>query len=137
MSGKLHIPKSYGRLYPGWRLPVVPGLDEKARRFNAALEENIRQSIRTILASPKKRLYLDPLESTILTLQGSTSTLASSSPPLTVNSKRDISESKLTNKLASISLCSGSSKLTAGITEHPHPLSGLIAGGLADTSQDA
>ncbi|KAH8759990.1 hypothetical protein F5883DRAFT_606458 [Diaporthe sp. PMI_573] len=131
-SGKLHIPKSHGRLYPGWRLPVVPGSDEKPRRFNAILEENIRQSIRAVLVSRKKTLYPDPLESTILTLQRSASTLASSNPSLTVSGKLESGASDPTNKLMSISPRSGSSKSTADTTQHSHPSSEPVEEGLAD-----
>lgn len=86
-SGKRHIPKSHGRLYPGWRLPVGVGSSKRARQFNNLLEAEIRDSIKGILALRKKAVYPDPLESTILTLERSESTLPSFSTSHTTGGK--------------------------------------------------
>ncbi|KAH6959822.1 hypothetical protein BKA56DRAFT_599587 [Ilyonectria sp. MPI-CAGE-AT-0026] len=135
-TGKLHIPKSHGRLYPGWRLPIVLASDDKTRQFNAVLEETIRQSIRALLVSRKKTLYPDPQESTILTLQRSTSTLASSTPSDIASGEPESSPFDSTDKPADIGPCSGSGESTAVTPHHLHPPFGDVEGGLADITQD-
>lgn len=75
--GKLHIPRSHGRLYPGWRLPTLPSFNGIEQRFNQVLEEHIKNSLRTLVWNQKKTKYPDPNESTLLTLDPSLSTLPS------------------------------------------------------------
>jgi hypothetical protein len=75
--GKMHIPRSHGRLYPGWRLPRLPELHVIEQRFNQALEEYIRNSLETLSLRRRRTLYPVPNESTLLTLRPSVSTLLS------------------------------------------------------------
>lgn len=78
MHGKMHMPRYHGRLYPGWRLPLISHLDYLNRRFNSILEKQIENSFRLMLSRQKKTIYPDPNESTLLTLPSSTSTLRTS-----------------------------------------------------------
>lgn len=75
--GKMHMPRYHGRLYPGWRLPMFPILNDIEQRFNSALENQVRNSLMTLLSRQRKTLYPDPNESTLLTLPTSASTLRS------------------------------------------------------------
>ena len=75
VHGKCHIPRSHGRLYPGWRLPPFPNRSDLEQRFVQMLASLIRDSIDTMLSRQQKTKYVDPAESTILTLPISTSTL--------------------------------------------------------------
>jgi hypothetical protein len=75
MHGKMHMPRSHGRLYPGWRLPLIASLSDLSVRFNTELEHFIVASLKTIFSRKKKTAYPDPNESTLLSLALSTSTL--------------------------------------------------------------
>ncbi len=75
MHGKTHTPGSHGKLYPGWRLPVSPKFQEMELRFNAELENHIRNCISTSLSRQRVASYPHPNESTLLTLPISASTL--------------------------------------------------------------
>jgi hypothetical protein len=77
MHGKMHTPRYHGRLYPGWRLPSFSELSDVEQRFNQALENHVRNSLRTLLSRQQKTVYPDPMESTLLTLPTSVSTLRS------------------------------------------------------------
>lgn len=77
MHGKMHMPRSHGRLYPGWRLPLLPKFNEMEQRFNQVLENYIKDSLRVLLLRKQKTAYPDPNESTLLTLPFSASTLRS------------------------------------------------------------
>ena len=85
MHGKIHTPRTHGRLYPGWRLPFSPILKEVEQRFNMELATQIRTSLTTLLLRRKKTVYPDPNESTLLTLPVSVSTLRSLGIPVAVN----------------------------------------------------
>jgi hypothetical protein len=76
--GKMHMPRYHGRLYPGWRLPLCPTLKATEIRFNVVLDEQLRESLYSIVSKRRKTVYPDPNESTLLTLAASTSTLRSS-----------------------------------------------------------
>jgi hypothetical protein len=78
MHGKMHTPRYRGRLYPGWRLPSMPDLNDLDLRLNSALEDLIKDSLKILLSRQKKTIYPDPNESTLLTLPLSTSTLRTS-----------------------------------------------------------
>jgi hypothetical protein len=78
MHGKMHTPRNHGRLYPGWRLPLFPKLNDIEQRFNFVLENQVRNSLMTLLSRQRKTVYPDPNESTLLTLPKSASTLHSS-----------------------------------------------------------
>jgi hypothetical protein len=83
VHGKMHTPRCHGRLYPGWRLPQLPNTNEMERRFNSALEDRIITRLNTLSqrASQKKRVFPPPpVESTLLTLRNSVSTLRSLIP---------------------------------------------------------
>lgn len=77
MYGKVHTPRSHGRLYPGWRLPLSLRLNEIERRFNLETANHIRNSLMTLFSRQKKTVYPDPHESTLLTLPMSVSTIRS------------------------------------------------------------
>jgi len=79
--GKIHTPRCHGRLYPGWRLPFSPRLKEIEQRFNRELANHIRNSLTILLSRRQKTGYPDPLESTLLTLPLSASTLRSLALP--------------------------------------------------------
>ncbi|KAI0897286.1 hypothetical protein F4806DRAFT_507802 [Annulohypoxylon nitens] len=78
---KIHTPKSHGRIYPGWRVPVV-GRDELAKRYNGRLQGTLRDSLKTLFARKKRSEYPYPNESTLLALYLSDSTLSSVDLPL-------------------------------------------------------
>lgn len=77
VHGKLHMPRHHGRLYPAWRLPFGPQLEEATQRFNSLLENQARDSLKTLLEKKRKSRYPDPNESTLLSLPASLSTLRS------------------------------------------------------------
>ncbi|KAI0172811.1 hypothetical protein GGR52DRAFT_591309 [Hypoxylon sp. FL1284] len=79
---RVHVPRSHGRLYAGWRLPSLrgPGLDDVAARFNRRLQDVLRNSLRQLLAKRERTVYGDPVESTLLTYVWSASTLVSRPP---------------------------------------------------------
>ncbi|KAI2614966.1 hypothetical protein GGR54DRAFT_312779 [Hypoxylon sp. NC1633] len=78
MYEKIHMPKTHGRLYPGWRLPMLrgPGFDDFAKRYNQRLQGQMRESLKELVARGKRVTYPDPNESTLLDLPWSTSTLS-------------------------------------------------------------
>jgi hypothetical protein len=77
MHGKMHTSRTHGRLYPGWRLPIVPDLVQLEQRFNEVLAAQIRVSIATMVSTGRKTVYPDPNESTLLSLVHSESTMPS------------------------------------------------------------
>lgn len=72
----LHTPRCHGKLYPGWRLPAIPGLQSIAWRFNQELENRLFRDY-SKLGTPEgvRKKYPSPNESTLLTLTWSISTL--------------------------------------------------------------
>ncbi|GFF64624.1 hypothetical protein IFM47457_00753 [Aspergillus lentulus] len=72
--GKLHTPRSHGRLYPGWRLPCLPQLQEVEQRFCESLQGNFQISCTTLLSTKQKVLRPYPVESTLFTLPASGTT---------------------------------------------------------------
>ncbi|KAI1417315.1 hypothetical protein F5Y13DRAFT_83058 [Hypoxylon sp. FL1857] len=81
---KIHMPKSHGRLYPGWRLPALrkPEFEDLANRYNQRLQGSLRDSLKRLVEIKKRTNYPDPNESTLLTLYLSDSTLSTVSLPL-------------------------------------------------------
>ncbi|CAI6275811.1 unnamed protein product [Periconia digitata] len=77
MHGKLHTARTHGRIYPGWRLPSMPKFMDLEQSFNALLENEIAESITLLFSRGQRTVYPDPLESTLLTLPYSESTLHS------------------------------------------------------------
>jgi hypothetical protein len=119
MHGKLHTPRCHGRLYPGWRLPFSPRLEEIQQRFTRELANHANNSIATLLSRKQKTVYPDPNESTLLTLPVSLSTMCS----LEAVSKEDRAASqprtpdspeaeKISSILPNTKIFSGSSKST-------------------------
>jgi hypothetical protein len=91
MHGKVHMSRTHGRLYPGWRLPVVPNLASLERRFNAALATEIRASFATLQQRGNKTVYPLPNESTLSTLPHSSSTLPSTIMPRQIVEEEEVS----------------------------------------------
>jgi hypothetical protein len=75
MHGKLHTSRTHGRLYPGWRLPLIPNLRQLEETFTAVLEGRIRASMATSHSRRRKTIYPYPNESTLLSLVHSESTI--------------------------------------------------------------
>ncbi|KAI1170874.1 hypothetical protein F4777DRAFT_567670 [Nemania sp. FL0916] len=71
--GKIHIPRSHGKVYPGWRLPnlYVGGSKEIAMQFNVRLESVISKSIKTLYERRSRINYLGPVESEVSTIMWS------------------------------------------------------------------
>ena len=120
---KFHSPKCHGRLYPGWRLPVLPVQDETQRRFNGRLEQEACNSIKNLLRTKKKFSLPDPRESTILTIRQSNSTLAPQSDNLDAardgsNMTSDKAGSDA-SKPSTITLSNNYLHATEDILEHP------------------
>ncbi|KAK6825772.1 hypothetical protein PG987_013266 [Apiospora arundinis] len=76
MHGKMHTPRSHGRLYPAWRLPHT-GSSDLHSRFVEHLDSLVKASLATLVARSKKTVYPCPNESTVLTLPVSATTLCS------------------------------------------------------------
>ncbi|KAF2844132.1 hypothetical protein T440DRAFT_559783 [Plenodomus tracheiphilus IPT5] len=77
MHGKMHTSRTHGRLYPGWRLPIVPNLVQLEQRFDEVLAAQIRASVATLVSRGRKTVHSDPNESTLLSLVHSESTMPS------------------------------------------------------------
>lgn len=91
IHGKMHTPRCHGRLYPGWRLPSISNTSDLHLRFNAVLEDRIKESLQTLRSRKKKTTYPDPNESTLLTLQVSTSTMRTTSALIEATSRKEVS----------------------------------------------
>ncbi|KAI1092784.1 hypothetical protein F5B19DRAFT_183311 [Rostrohypoxylon terebratum] len=81
LYGKIHTPKSHGKIYPGWRVPVVKG-NEWAKKYNDRLEGTLMRSLKALFTSKKRTEYPCPNESTLLALYLSDSTLSNVELPL-------------------------------------------------------
>ncbi|KAI1272169.1 hypothetical protein F5Y07DRAFT_380740 [Xylaria sp. FL0933] len=68
--GKIHMPRSHGRLYPGWCLPNLQNAwsNDIATRFNQHLEKLAAQSLQTLYQRKTRTNYPDPLESELSTI---------------------------------------------------------------------
>ncbi|KAL2815405.1 hypothetical protein BDW59DRAFT_166810 [Aspergillus cavernicola] len=75
---KIHIPRSHGRLYPGWRLPCLPQLAEIEQRFCQTMGDHFKESCASLLSTRQKNVYPYPNESTLLTLPLSSTTTRAS-----------------------------------------------------------
>lgn len=74
--GGFHVPRTHGKLYKGWRLPVgVPGWEGVQERMNAALEARVRKAVGERMAMKGKWAVAFPNESTAWTAGGSMETL--------------------------------------------------------------
>lgn len=67
LHGKMHTPRSHGRLYPGWRLPPFPHSNLQ-QQFADLLEAKVRESIGALISTGRRTLHPDPNESTLSTL---------------------------------------------------------------------
>ncbi|EME89671.1 uncharacterized protein MYCFIDRAFT_127117, partial [Pseudocercospora fijiensis CIRAD86] len=74
MHGKFHTPRCHGKLYPGWRLPNTD-IGRERQHFNDRLQQQIEDSLALLISRRAKTVFLDPNESTLLTLPRSKSTL--------------------------------------------------------------
>lgn len=75
---KTYTPGSHGRLYPGWRLPLLPQLAELEQRLCNALEEHWQETCGSLLSTRRESIYPDPNESTLFTLPLSRTTTRAS-----------------------------------------------------------
>ncbi|KAI9037802.1 nucleic acid/nucleotide deaminase domain-containing protein [Aspergillus affinis] len=75
LYGRMHTPKTHGRLYPGWRLPVLPQFRALQQDLNKQLIANLKQTISLGLAQGKLPARPPPNESTLLTLSASETTV--------------------------------------------------------------
>ncbi|KAI0808687.1 hypothetical protein GGR55DRAFT_650408 [Xylaria sp. FL0064] len=68
--GKSHMPRSHGRLYPGWCLPNLQNAwsNDIATRFNQHLEKMAAQSLQTLYQRKTRTTYPDPMESELSTI---------------------------------------------------------------------
>lgn len=71
------VPKTHGKLYPGWRLPTMPQLDPLQQRLNGLLEEKILAMIKKLSQTGVKPVNKFINESTIFPLHLSASALTS------------------------------------------------------------
>lgn len=136
MYGKVHTPRCHGRLYPGWRLPLLPQMRDVQTRFNVTLEDTVRQSLDTLLSRRQKTDYPCPNESTLLTLATSISTIARSivSPSSFMHSmgaRSEINEIPNDDNSHDTSLAMSSGSLTA---RPPEVESGLSSRTADDTT---
>ncbi|KAJ5097735.1 hypothetical protein N7456_008456 [Penicillium angulare] len=78
--GKMHTSRTHGRLYTGWRLPVLWQFKDLEQRFNASLIEQAQETIGARVKG-QTTIYPQPNESTLLPLSVSatTSTIRKSS----------------------------------------------------------
>ncbi|KAJ5945500.1 hypothetical protein N7454_002339 [Penicillium verhagenii] len=74
--GRMHTPRTHGRLYPGWRLPSLPQFGVFQQKLNASLLESLRQDVAHGLAQGKLQVYPTPNESNILTMSVSETTIS-------------------------------------------------------------
>lgn len=102
MHGKMHVPRYHGRLYPGWRLPLIPNLDDLNTRFNSVLEKHIEHSFKLMFSRHGKTVYPDPNESTLLTLPLSASTLSTPSLVEVVGREKGATDMQGLNRVAEI-----------------------------------
>jgi nucleic acid/nucleotide deaminase of polymorphic system toxin len=68
LNGFPAIPKSHGRLYTGWRIPMLPVMEPLQRQLNASLEQKSRQSIDLLLLKKQKIDLEYPYESSALSI---------------------------------------------------------------------
>jgi hypothetical protein len=111
MHRKIHMSRTHGRLYPGWRLPTVPNLVSLEKRFNAAMGMEIKASIATLHQRGGRTVYPPPNESTLSTLPHSSSTLPSTIMPRQIVEEEEVSsflreEPKMMEKMKDVDVSS-------------------------------
>lgn len=87
LHSKFSVPKSHGKLYPGWRLPAMPQLDPLQQRLNAFLQQEILATIKTLSQIGARPVNKFLNESTIFPLHLSASVLTA----LSSHSSADLS----------------------------------------------
>lgn len=75
LHGKHSVPKSHGKLYPGWRLPGTQRFDPLRQKLNAFLEQEIRATLQELSRTNTKPVVKFANESSIFPLHISASTL--------------------------------------------------------------
>ncbi|KAJ8130353.1 hypothetical protein O1611_g3279 [Lasiodiplodia mahajangana] len=67
---KIHVPRSHGRLYPGWRLPNLHGgwCNDIASRFNQHLINALGKSLKDLHQRRERTKHLEPTESDLSTI---------------------------------------------------------------------
>ena len=73
--GKMHTARTHGRLYPGWRLPMLSSFKKLEHQFNQRLAEFARKTI-AVRNKGQIQRHPCPRESTLLCLPVSASTLS-------------------------------------------------------------
>ncbi|CAG8418782.1 unnamed protein product [Penicillium salamii] len=90
LHGKMHTSRAHGRLYPGWRLPMLSSFKTLEHRFNEIILSYARQAIR---ARDKGQMgvYPCPNESTLLPILASKSTISAIQHPVDIITERTVS----------------------------------------------
>ncbi|KAJ5692350.1 hypothetical protein N7462_001773 [Penicillium macrosclerotiorum] len=81
--GKMHTSRTHGRLYPGWRLPLLLSFKTLEHQFNQVLQNHARQTIQA-RAQGQASARPQPNESTLLPMVVSASTLTAIPDPIEV-----------------------------------------------------
>ncbi|KAK3383319.1 hypothetical protein B0T24DRAFT_44326 [Lasiosphaeria ovina] len=76
-QGVFHIPKSHGKLYPMWCLPVISSISSLYSQLNASMEILIMHAIRNVMNGVRPGPKFPTNESTAVLFSNSMSTLAS------------------------------------------------------------
>ena len=71
----MHTPRAHNRLYPGWRLPILPEFGVLQQKLNQRLDGSLRHNISRGLAQRKLPVHPFPNESNLLTLSDSSTTV--------------------------------------------------------------
>ncbi|KAF4475740.1 hypothetical protein FAGAP_12677 [Fusarium agapanthi] len=95
--GKYMIPKTHGRIYPGWRLPST-GLNETRGRFVRELERIAVERLNVINQQGFEK-NIDPLESTISLVAISTTSLNRSRETKAMRAAMTITNTEINNEV--------------------------------------
>ncbi|KAJ5902883.1 hypothetical protein N7495_003411 [Penicillium taxi] len=76
LHGRMHTPKTHGRLYPGWRLPSLPQFTVLQQKLNQILLKSLQHNISLGLAQGKLPVHPFPNESTLLTSSASATVIS-------------------------------------------------------------
>ena len=75
LDGRMHTPRAHNRLYPGWRLPILPEFGVLQQKLNQRLDGSLRHNISQGLAQRKLHVHPFPNESNLITLSDSLTTV--------------------------------------------------------------
>ncbi|RKU41611.1 hypothetical protein DL546_002722 [Coniochaeta pulveracea] len=135
IHGKYHTPRSHGRLYPGWKLPVMTVFPSLQKRLNQALEARIAAACSQILASGRKLPVDYPLESTVFVLSASMSTIPSLASGM--ESLREVTAPS-SNEMVTGSPCQqATTEHTVEIASPKHSVDAVILGSAEDKRTDS